>query len=140
MIDHFGLNVEEITKVVTDVHLADFTKDYGEDWEMMPAYLELNSIVARDIKKSNARERERRHEFFDEWKTQKKNGATYERLVYALLKIGNRKDADGVCRMLLSSRHPEFNPSSVTSTPAVNAPEGMYLCLERHAYGKGEGA
>ena len=133
MIDHFGLKVEEITKVVTDVHLVEFTEGYGEQWQIIPAYLELKSIVARDIKKSNMGERVKRHEFFNEWKTQKKSGATYERLVYALLKIGHREDADALCMMLKSSpdlceESSEFPNSTQASSTGINT---LTVCCKK---------
>ena len=122
----FGLKEEDCTRVVTDDHLVKFTEDYGEDWRLIHAYLELKSIVARDIDKKNVDERNKRFGFFTKWKTLKLSGATYERLVCALLKVGNRVDAEAVCEMLLSSLDSfKESPNPTTTT----TPTGIFILL-----------
>ena len=120
----FGLKGEDCIRVVTDAHLEEFTRDYGEDWRRIHSYLELKSIVVRDTDKKPVGEREKRHSFFAEWKFQKSDGATYEKLVSALLKIGNREDAEAVCEMLQSSKSSEFRELPVPSQEANTTPAG----------------
>lgn len=103
MMDEFGLNEEDCELVVTDEHLEEFSRCYGENWKKVTAYLELKSIVFKDIDRKNVDEGEKRFTFFTEWKILKSSSATYEKLVSAFLKIGDRDDAEALCKMLKSS-------------------------------------
>ena len=124
MMTTFGLKEEVCTRVVTDAHLEEFTRDYGEDWRTIHAYLELKSIVTRDTDKKPVGEREKRHTFFTEWKFQKSRDATYEKLVSALLKIKNREDAEAVCKMLQCPTDSESRESPVPTQAANTIPAG----------------
>ena len=132
MMTTFGLKEADCIRVVTDAHLEKFTRDYGEDWRTIHAYLELKSIVARDTDKKPLGEREKRYTFFSEWKLLKSSGATYEKLVSALLKIGNKVDAEAVCEMLKCQEDSEELRESPVPNEAENtAPSSNYqYCLE----------
>ena len=114
MVEQYGLKLEEITEVVTDAHLNDFTQDCGKNWEVMPVCLDLKTSVVCDVKQDShiIGERSKRQAFFAEWKTRKESDATYEKLVDGLLENGDRADADAVCQMLLKSlRDADFKES-----------------------------
>ncbi len=117
LMESFGLREEDYSREMTEAHLEEFTHDYGENWRTIHAHLDIKSIVARDIdRKEN--EGEKRYAFFIKWKSLKCSGATYKKLVYALLKINCRNDAEAVCVMLRSSLEPGSNESS-ESAPIV---------------------
>ena len=109
--------------MMTDEHLVEFTHCFGEHWRRIPAYLEMKRIVVKDAERTQGEEEDRRLAFFSKWKLQKGTNATYERLVYALLKIGSRSDAEAVCKMLT---HPQVSGSGKTAMSPLRSFTGKY--------------
>ena len=56
-----------------------------------------------DTDKNNDLEVEKRNAFFSVWRAMKGSEATYQKLVYALLKTSARHDAESVCKLLATS-------------------------------------
>ncbi len=100
MMKRLGLREEDYCKAMSDKHLEEFTHRYGEYWRLLPVYLKIDSIVAKDAERIPGEEGEKRYSFFTKWKSINGSDATYEKLVYALLKIKCKQDAQAVCEML----------------------------------------
>ena len=100
MIRSFGLSEEDAIKRVSDIHMQEISRSYCSQWRMLYSHLEVEKIVVLDVDRMNVSEQEKRHTFFAEWRERKGSDSTYIRLLYALLKIGCREDAEGVCKLL----------------------------------------
>ena len=98
---HYELTEEECSIQVSDCHLELISQSYCRLWRMLPAHLELKSIVAEDIEYIHGDEREKRYKFLLQWKEIKGSLATYKQLINALLKIDCMGDADAVCTSML---------------------------------------
>lgn len=102
---------EEVKKQITDEHIEEISHSMCSQWESLPAYLDLPPIIVQDINRSSTAttEREKRKIFFTTWKDEQGSGATYEKLISALLKIRCRQDAESIiklCRLLTNTpRH-----------------------------------
>ena len=127
LVESFDLTEKDICRVITDVHLEEFTRNYGEDWRLIHAYLKINSIVVRDTERKPGGEREKRHAFYSEWKFLKGPDATYERLICALLKLRCQLDAEAVCTMLQGSQESVSSGSSVPTPAAPTATTGIIV-------------
>ncbi len=124
-----GVWEEDYCREITDAHLEEFSRDYGENWRQLPAYLDIKGIVVKDAEWLPG-ERLRRHNFFTEWKCRKCPFATYKKLVYALLKIKNRLDAEALCKILKSC--PKSECASESAQAAPNAITGMMSVHTMH--------
>ena len=112
LMEKFGLREEDYCKEIADIHVVEFSRAHGKDWKLLPAYFEMDRIVVSDLEHKPGEEKEKRFSFLTEWKLQKGSDATYERLVYALLKIKCRLDAEAVCKMLKVSQESESQETS----------------------------
>ncbi len=115
---------------VTDSHVDEITGSNLEDWRSLPSHLELDRIVVNDIKRDYSVEKERRKGFLMLWKERKGNGATYRRLVAALLRIESRQDAEYIVTLL---RRDQLQPPSLSAqqasasgeAPGLSSSEGL---------------
>lgn len=80
--------------------MEEIARSYCSNWRMLYSHLELDKIVVSDVDRMNVSEEEKRQAFFAAWRKRKGTDATYERLLYALLKTGCREDAEGVYKLL----------------------------------------
>ena len=90
-------------KTVSETHMEEISHSYCSKWKLLYCHLEVDRIVVSDVDLMRASEREKRHAFLVMWKEKKGSDATYKRLLYALLKTGCREDAEGVCKLLIST-------------------------------------
>ncbi len=125
--EHCGLKEEDYCRVVTDQHLEEFTRDCGEGWRLLPAHFEIDKVMVKDLEHILAGEREKRLAFFGTWKHMKGSDATYKNLVYGLLKIRNRADAEIVCKMLQSSQQSGSSESSGSAQAAATTTTGILI-------------
>lgn len=102
LLERYRLTVEDCSREVSDSHLDDISRYYSRDWKSLPPYLDIDRMVVEDTKHIFG-DREKRLEFFLQWKQIKGSDATYLQLVSALLSIKCRRDAEGVCKLLQSS-------------------------------------
>ena len=121
--DQFCIIEDDYVREITDVHLEEFTHAHGKDWRLLPAHLEMDGIIVSDLERQPGGERERRHTFFTKWKFLKGSGATYEKLVYGLLKVGDRQGAEAVCELLKRYQ------ALTSSGSSASAQEGIISCF-----------
>ena len=97
ILDHYKFKEEVLRREVSDAHLQEFDCE----WQRLPPYLDMNNKIVRDIKSAPQLYDEpgKRKYFFEQWKEQKKRGATYLALVKALLRCKCKQDAENVCLM-----------------------------------------
>jgi hypothetical protein len=107
------LSDRSCNKLVSDVHLEEISRSNCKQWKSLPSHLGLETIVADDIDRSQKDPREKRYDFFLQWKDIKGTGATYKQLINALLKIKCKKDADKVCQLLKNCVCPQAQPLTV---------------------------
>ena len=98
-----GLSEQYLSWAVSDKDLERISRSCCKDWKSLPTHLELETILVEDIEKSQADEREKRHDFLRQWKRMKGSAATYKQLVSALLEIESVDDAEKVCGILKES-------------------------------------
>ena len=111
-----GFNLREVDcrKPVTYIFLDEISLKCCGEWKFLSSQLELEDNVVGDIDRKPIEEKEKRREFFREWKQRKGSEANYERLILALLKCKRRQDADNVCELLSESLQ-----ASCTSAPVT---------------------
>ena len=103
ILSHFKLREEDCRKIVASSHLDKISLRYSGGWKFLTLLLEVDDNVVVDIDRKPIEEKEKRREFFREWKERKGSEATYERLILALLKCKQRHDAEKVCELLCES-------------------------------------
>ncbi len=96
----YSLSDEDCSVEISKCHLQKISSSLCKDWRSLPAHLEMESIVASDIEREQVEECEKRHSFLSKWKSEKGSGATYKKLMAALLEIKCRGDAEKVCVMV----------------------------------------
>lgn len=96
------LSAQNFSKEVSQLHLEKISL-YSIDWRRLPPYLGLQSFVVTDVDGKQIDENEKRKEFLQKWKLIKGADATYEKLVYALLKVGHINNIVDVCRLMWDS-------------------------------------
>ena len=121
LIKHYRLAEGDCNRPVSDSHLECISDSHCEHWRKLPAHLDLEAIVVKDIDRSQGDEGTKRLDFFRKWKEIKGSGATYKRLITALLKIDCREDAERVCKMLKGSGRPSASGASAQPPQPQNA-------------------
>ena len=117
MMSNYGLTHQDCNKVISDQHLQTFSQSQCEKWRYLPSYLTVPVIYVSDTEREYLKEAERRYSFFNKWKLEKKEEATYYALICALLKINSADDAEQLCQLLKNS-------PSTTDLEFENALEG----------------
>ena len=88
---------------VSDIHMLEISRLYCAKWRLLYSPLELDKMVVNDVDHmQNATEDEKRHAFLVTWRERKGCGATYEKLIHALMKIGRQEDAEGIQKLIAS--------------------------------------
>ena len=104
LLKQYQLKEEDVSKQVTDLHIDKISRSHCKKWKSLPAYLEMEGIVASDIDMMPIEEEEKRNNFFSKWKEEKGSEATYKALIGSLLEIRCREDAESICRLLIVVR------------------------------------
>ena len=99
LMESSGLSEEGGNRRVSDIHIEEISRLYCKRWKLLCPHLEMEGIIVSDVDHTGNDEREKRRAFLAAWKENKGSGATYRRLLYALLKIGCREDAEAVCKL-----------------------------------------
>ena len=102
MMEHFKLSEAGFKHQVSDCHIEKISDSFCEKWRSLPPYLEMETIVTKDIDRdhSGCDECEKRCSFLKKWKKMKGLKATYKSLIHALLQAKCREEAEGVCKLL----------------------------------------
>ena len=100
-----GLAEEHLDKVISDLHLDEITQTACSIWKSLPPYKELKNfdVAIQDIDKENLNEADKIRELFRRWKQRKGSEATYTSILRALLSTERRKDAEYLCRLVITS-------------------------------------
>lgn len=120
----YKLTEGESDRKIADTHLEEISRTCSKEWRSLRPYLDLPDTTVSDIERDSQNEGDRRNNFFSSWKRKNGTRATYRKLVYALLKIGCRGDAEKVCELLLESRQ-KSSRSPVKSKPTQSIDEGI---------------
>ena len=97
---HFELAQQDLDKEISDFHLDEIARTHDVNWKILTSRLGLQDVVAKDIDKDHSKEFDKRLGFFQQWKQRKGSEATYKKLVRALLDTDQKRDAEGVCKLL----------------------------------------
>ena len=102
MMEHFKLSEAGFNRHISDCHIEEISNSFCEKWRSLPPYLEMETIVAKDIDRDHpgCDECEKRCSFLKKWKKMKGLKATYKSLIHALLQAKCREEAEGVCKLL----------------------------------------
>lgn len=122
LIEHFELK-EQCNEPISSLHLNEIALSYCAKWRFLPPPLGLEYIAAQDIDRGTGNEEDKRLAFFLKWKHAKGPKATYRRLIEALLAIKCRADAEGVCKLLASSKDPQKQQEVVRQTSNEPLPQ-----------------
>ena len=112
LLEQYQLKEKDLNKQVTDLHIKEISRSHCKKWKSLPAYLEMEDIVASDIEKKPIEEEEKRNNFFSKWKEEKGSEATYKVLIGALQAMRCREDAESICKLLIAV------PQPISSTTA----------------------
>ena len=96
----YQLTEANISRRVTDKHIAEISLSYCKKWRLLLSQFEMKNIVADDIGSKNIDADEMRQLFLSKWKEEKGSEATYKVLLSALLKIKQKKETEGVCKLI----------------------------------------
>lgn len=128
LMDYYELAERTCSVQISDKHLKDISSSLCTKWRDLPAYLNMETTVVHDMERNFTTEESRRYGFLCTWKERKGSDATYKVLVSVLLGIKCRNEAEGVCKLLVSSvsaqqppapNHQQFSP---TPNPPQTAP------------------
>ena len=103
ILEENGLTMQDVDRLVSDIHLERISHSCCERWERLPPHLQLKPNVADDISSSNNTPEQKRYIFLKEWKKIKGSHATYKKLLSALLVIESTDDAERICKMVRES-------------------------------------
>ena len=96
-----GLAADKLSKPC-DSKIIPSLSDCFSQWRVVFASL-LSEIDLGDINRENHTEEEKRIAALHKWKARKGDGATYEVVVNALLNIGEKGQAESLCKILSDS-------------------------------------
>ena len=100
LMKYYSLADNDCDQPISDSHLDDISLSHCGQWRLLPCRLGMKNIVTGDINRDFAIEKEKRREFFFEWKQIRGSDATYKSLISALLAIKSREDAESICKIL----------------------------------------
>ena len=112
-----GLNEGDYSKPVTDKHLAVFS---CSDWKKLPAFLGLSTQVVADAEGDQ-------YNFHFLWQQKKGRGATYQKLINALLMTDNRKGAEDLCSELKNFVSTQPQPQQSVPSQQAQSPTAELL-------------
>ena len=113
---------QDCSMQVSDIHLEQLTSAHCGKWRYLPPHLGLDNTTKDDIDRKYGDERERRYNFFMEWKERMGAEATYKALINGLLKIGCRGDAEYVCQLIQPISPDSQETAHATSSLASKEP------------------
>ncbi len=117
-----GYQRKDFSKQVSDSHIKEMSWTHCRKWRHLPPHLGIENTVKDDIDRRFVDEREKKYDFFIEWKERKGADATYEALINGLLKIGCESDAEYLCQLIQpepsATQEASVTPLSSTSATA----------------------
>ena len=144
IMEKHGLTDDDCNREVSEKQLELISHSCCEDWISLPPHLQLDTIVARDIGKSQKGEKEKRLEFLLKWKSIKGFYATYKQLITAELKIECGDEAEKICQILKKSCSPVQEaaafPSRAMPLPSSQRGTGKYKVTDSSGHSLAMGA
>jgi hypothetical protein len=131
----YNIRKEDISKQITDKHIIKISRSYCKDWEQLPPFLNMESIIKDDINRLSVTEEAKRSKFLSKWVEISGSDATYVKLIKALLKIGCRNDAEAVC-VIIQPPQMALEPAQLPSPSGNNQ---LPMHAERELGGGGGG-
>ena len=128
LLQEMNLMAEDCKQMITDIHISEISSRSCKEWKWLGPHLICNNsdIVVNDIDSKAIEEKEKRLKFLQKWVDQEGSGATYYKLIDALLKIPNKKDAEFVCR-LVKQNPVKSSSEDVDSSNGLDLPDtGIY--------------
>ena len=98
--ERYNLRELGLNQPVNNKHIQEFSSSHGSKWRLIPANLNLKTIIADDIDRTPIKEEEKRYAFFSEWKLIQGSFATYKALITALLESDCQDDAESMCKLV----------------------------------------
>ena len=140
MMEHFKLSEASFNRQVSDGHIEEISDSFCEKWRSLPPYLEMETIMAKDIDRDHPGEEcEKRCSFLKKWKKMKGLKATYKSLIHALLQAKCREEAEGVCKLLRKvtdstqsdqATQPPLDSSVCPSGQALSDDKGISIIID----------
>ena len=121
-----GLRDEDCNRVVEDEDIEYISSHLCQKWRPLRSLLGMPRVMEQDIDQDHSKEEEKRRTFFFEWRDREGSEATYRRLIGALLEIGCREDAEGVCQLLLGKVDPKLETDGGVAFPVHKESSGEY--------------
>lgn len=104
LMERYNLTEEDCNKQVSNSHLEEISRSLCKHWISLPSHLEMQSFVLGDSDYEGEEEKRLwKYNFFLVWKQKKGSGATYAKLISALLEIESTNDAERLCKLLQES-------------------------------------
>ena len=97
---HYGLTERDCDHIISDSHLRKFARSNCGRWKILAPELKVKNIEVSDVERDYKEEKEKRVGFFMRWKQSAGTSATYRSLILALLEIGERQDAESLCKLM----------------------------------------
>lgn len=119
LIKQCGLTDADCNKEIRKSHLEKICRSFCNQWRLLPPQLEVGPAVMEKLEQDYPEEQQKRA-FFLQWKEMKGPGASYKRLISALLAVGCKEDAESVCRLL-------WEYVSTRTIPSMKPKYGMYF-------------
>lgn len=60
LLEQYQLLQEDVNRQITDIHIDEISRSHCKKWKSLPAYMEMEGIVASDIEKKLIEEDEKR--------------------------------------------------------------------------------
>ena len=100
--EHFHLTDDYLKKPVGEKHLEELASFLNLEWKRLLACLGLEQGITDDIDR-DLKESEKRHHSLLKWKDIMGANATYDQLIFALIKMKCVQDAESVCRLIVQN-------------------------------------
>lgn len=124
LIQQWNLSEALCSQQISDQRIQYFCLRRGTNWESLCVPLEMDSVVVSNIKGRESDPFQQRIQFFETWKLQHGQDATYFKLITALLSIQHRLDAEYICELL------QTNTGRSNEARRVSRSESLILTQE----------
>ena len=100
LIERYGLTAAVLNKTCSDEHILEIRENIS--WREVGQYLFPRARVRlSDIERDGHDEEEKRRLMLDVWQEREGDGATYDKLIEAMVKAGKNAQATEVCKLIM---------------------------------------
>ena len=93
----YHLTQKELSQTVSSKHILQIQRTIS--WWAVGRIL-LDRVVLNDITKDAFDEEQRRDMMLNKWQEKRGSGATYEKLIDAMIEVEKTSEAEGVCQLI----------------------------------------